>query len=114
MFHRKFFLKRYINEVYTFIKAARNLEKRSGSENEGFVKIAEKLDQLIQSKVSPSCRFCNRFCNSIGDSIIALEAQKNMLLDHTDFSFNHLCAHIGQPHHCHPSEISFLKKQMII
>ena len=45
----------------------------------------------------------------IGDAIIALDAPRDMQLEHTDHSFDHLCPPIGQPHRKHPSEQHIVK-----
>ena len=74
------------------------------AENKGFKKIADNLKEAIKDKLKFSCHFCEK----IGDSVIAIESQRDMQLDHTDYSFDHLCPIISQPHFKHPSETAFL------
>lgn len=45
--------------------------------------------------------------NTIGDAVIALEAGREMRLECTDYSFDHLCPLIEQPYYRHPSESRF-------
>jgi len=48
---------------------------------------------------------CRSQCKEkIGDAVIALNAPRQMRLEHTDNSFDYLCPPIEQPHHKHPSE----------
>ena len=65
-----------------------NLDRPKSRGNDGFVKITENLQRIIdtQGKVC-SCHTCER----IGDAVIALETPKNMQLEHTDYAFDHLC-----------------------
>ena len=44
---------------------------------------------------------CKR-CEKIGDAIIALDAPRDLRLEHTDSSFDYLCPSIKQPHYKHP------------
>jgi ADP-heptose:LPS heptosyltransferase len=46
---------------------------------------------------------CKR-CEKIGDAVIALNAPRNLRLEHTDSSFDYLCPSIKQPHCKHSSE----------
>ncbi|HLC26572.1 MAG TPA: hypothetical protein VJM80_07355, partial [bacterium] len=68
--------------------------------------IAENLNEILTKTVS-ACS-CKR-CESIGDAVIALDAPRNMQLEHTDKSFTHLCPPINQAHKQHPSENSIVK-----
>jgi len=48
-------------------------------------------------------------CEAIGDAVIALEAPKDMQLEHVDKPFDYLCPPINQPHRRHPSPDELLK-----
>ena len=102
---KKFLLKRNITELNKYINFSENLSSPKNKENRGFTKIAEKLKEIIEGKREPSCKICE----AIGDAVIALESPSDMVLDHTDFSFDHLCELIDKPHYKHLSEISFYK-----
>jgi hypothetical protein len=99
-----FFLKRYREQVEAFLKYADTLSNPGKSENKGFMNIVRQLKEA-QDEDDFSCRLCE----AIGDAVIALEAPRDMRLEHTDHSFDHLCPLLKQPHHKHPSEISVLK-----
>lgn len=96
-----FVFQRYQAEMKTYIERAATLPNRSIKENRGFAKIAEDLEEIL-SRTGQTCS-C-RDCQKIGDAIIALDARSDMQLEHTDYSFDHLCPPIGKPHRRHPSE----------
>lgn len=102
-----FLCKRYKSEVEKYIRHAQSLRNPNSTENVGFFKISDKLNQILQKNTTITCRVCE----AIGDAIIALEMPQNMLLEHTDYSFDHLCKLIDKPHNRHPSEISVVKRQ---
>lgn len=52
---------------------------------------------------------CKR-CEKIGDVVIALNAPRNLQLQHIDNSFDYLCPPIKQLHQKHPSENEILTK----
>lgn len=99
-----FFLERYNEQVKDFLKYADNLLNPDNSENKGFSRIAGRLKETQDEK-----DFSCRLCEAIGDTVIALEAPRDIRLEHTDHSFDHLCPIINQPHYKHPSEIAVLK-----
>ena len=75
-----------------------------GKQNDGFKKIVENLEEIL-AKGANACT-CKR-CEKIGDAIIALDTPRNLRLEHTDNSFNHLCPPLTQPHYQHPSQPAF-------
>jgi hypothetical protein len=102
-----FFLKRHREQIEAFLKYADMLPHPGKNENRGFLKIAKKL-RKAQHEEDFSCRLCE----AIGDAVIALEAPRDMQLEHTDHSFDHLCPLLVQPHRKHPSETAVLKGDM--
>lgn len=101
----EFVTKRFKTEVEAYIAAAEGLPKTNP--NNGFIGVCSKLKEVI-TKGTLACN-C-RCCGSIGDAVIALDAPRNMRLEHIDQSFNHLCPPINQPHQEHPSASALLKK----
>lgn len=99
-----FFLNRYQDQVKDFIKYADKLPNPGKTENKGFIKIISKLKET-QGEKDFSCHLCE----AIGDAVIVLESPRDIRLEHTDYSFDHLCPIINQPHYKHPSETSILK-----
>lgn len=69
------------------------------------MKIAEKLDAILREEVLPSCKQCE----AIGDAVISLEVPQGMCLEHSDYSFDHLCEVIEKPHFRHPSEKALIR-----
>ena len=95
---------KYRQEVDDYIKLAGSLPSRK--ETQGFVRIADKLaDVLAKGDQSCSCTVCG----AIGDAVIALDAPREMCLEHVDQSFDHLCPPINQTHRKHSSEVRVLK-----
>ena len=99
-----FILKRYQPQVEAYVKLAAKLPRDRA--NLGFISIADNPGQILK-KGAMACS-CKR-CEHIGDAVIALDAARNMRLEHTDNSFNHLCPSIGQPHQQHPSAVQVVK-----
>lgn len=97
---------RYKSTVKEIVYYASRLESPSRIENKGFIKISEKLYKVLHKNTSLSCRLCE----SIGDAVISLEAPRVMAIEHTDYSFDHLCQIIDKRHKRHPSESSYLKR----
>ena len=102
----KFITERHSADIKNFITQASLLSSKTSQENRGFVEITAQLNQIIEGSIKISCSLCSR----IGDAIIALEAPDNMQLEHTDYSFNHLCDFIGKSHKLHLSEYAFYYK----
>jgi hypothetical protein len=99
-----FLLNRYRLEVEAYIEQASQLPKNT--DTRGFIAVAENLREILERGATAcSCRRCER----IGDAVIALDAPRNMRLEHTDHSFNHLCPPINQPHQQHPSETQVVR-----
>jgi hypothetical protein len=96
----QFLLNEHLSEIESYVQYSESLAKNSDSR--GFIKIAENLKEVI-SQGSDACS-CKR-CERIGDAVIALDAPREMQLEHTDRSFDYLCPLIQQPHRKHPSEI---------
>ena len=103
----RFLCERYKSEIEGYVIYASSLSSPKSQENIGFTRISEKLNQILQKETTTSCRLCE----AIGDAVIALGTPQNMLLEHTDYSFDQLCELINKPHHRHPSEISVVKSQ---
>jgi hypothetical protein len=99
-----FLLNRYRADVEAYIDQATKLPNNTNTR--GFIAIAENLREILEKGgAACSCRRCER----IGDAVIALDAPRNMQLEHTDHSFNHLCPPIDQPHQQHPSETQVVR-----
>ncbi|GAK55350.1 hypothetical protein U27_02182 [Candidatus Vecturithrix granuli] len=101
-----FFLKRYPKQVEAFLEYAEAITNPGKKENKGFINIAHQLREA-QDEQDFSCRLCE----AIGDAVIALEAPRDMQLEHTDHSFDHLCPLLKQPYQKYPSEISIVKRK---
>lgn len=101
----EFFKCRFKSEVENFYKYSEGISNPTKSQNIGFIKIVKKLKKTVKKDVPVSCRVCG----AIGDAIIALESNRDMRLEHLDYSFDHLCEIIGQPHFRHPSENTLMK-----
>jgi hypothetical protein len=101
----QFLLDEHLGEIESYAQQSESFPKNSNSR--GFIKIAENLREiLIQGSDACSCKRCER----IGDAVIALDAPRDMQLEHTDHSFDYLCPLIQQPHRKHPSEIQVVGK----
>lgn len=95
----QFLLVQYRSEIEQLVQIASKLPKNSNTR--GFIKIVNNLkDILAQGAAACDCKRCVK----IGDAVIALNAPRNMQLEHTDNSFDYLCPAINQPHYKHPSE----------
>ncbi|MBP5974482.1 hypothetical protein HW132_17540 [Brasilonema sp. CT11] len=95
----QFLLVQYRDEISRLVQIASQLPKNSNTR--GFINIANNLKEILA--VGASACDCKR-CEKIGDAVIALDAPRNMRLEHTDNSFDYLCPTINQPHYKHPSE----------
>ncbi|MGG6269077.1 hypothetical protein ACQ4M3_32920 [Leptolyngbya sp. AN03gr2] len=92
-------------EATTYTQQKDSLPKNSQSR--GFIKIADALQQILEQGADVcSCKRCER----IGDAVIALDAPREMQLDHTDHSFDYLCPPLGQLHQKHPSEVEVITR----
>jgi hypothetical protein len=92
-------LVQYRAEIEQLIQIAAQLPKNSNTR--GFINIANNLKEILaQGATACDCKRCEK----IGDAVIALNAPRNMQLEHTDNSFDYLCPTINQPHYKHPSE----------
>ncbi|MBD2694152.1 hypothetical protein [Anabaena catenula] len=95
----QFLLVQYRAEIEQLIQIAAQLPKNSNTR--GFINIANNLKEILaQGATACDCKRCEK----IGDAVIALNAPRNMQLEHTDNSFDYLCPTINQPHYKHPSE----------
>ncbi|BAY42132.1 hypothetical protein NIES2111_65280 (plasmid) [Nostoc sp. NIES-2111] len=95
----QFLLVQYRSEIEQLVQIASQLPKNSNTR--GFIKVVNNLkDILAQGAAACDCKGCAK----IGDAVIALNAPRNMQLEHTDNSFDYLCPAINQPHYKHPSE----------
>jgi hypothetical protein len=102
----QFLLSEHLSEIESYVQYSETLAKNSNSR--GFIKIAENLKEIInQGSDACSCKRCER----IGDAVIALDAPRQMQLEHTDHSFDYLCPLIQQPHRKHPSEIQVVSNR---
>jgi hypothetical protein len=98
----KFLLVRHRGTLERYIELGKHLPR--GKQNEGFKAIAENLEEILTGG-SSACT-CKR-CEKIGDAVIALDTPRDLRLEHTDNSFNHLCPPLNQPHYHHPSQAGF-------
>jgi hypothetical protein len=99
----QFLLKDYRSVIELYLFNANQLPKNSYTR--GFLKIAESLGDILSSGSDAcSCKSCER----IGDVLIALDAPRNLRLEHTDYAFDYLCPPIQQPNYRHPSEMQIL------
>ncbi len=95
----QFLLVQYRSEIEQLVQIASQLPKNANTR--GFIKIVNNLKEILaQGAVACDCKRCVK----IGDAVIALNAPRNMQLEHTDNSFDYLCPAINQPHYKHPSE----------
>ena len=97
--------RRYSSEVKRFIEVAS--KTKSSPETRGFIDIADQLQHIL--KTGPDACSCTR-CAKIGDAVIALDAPRDMRLDHVDRSFNQLCELIDQPHKQYLSQAAAIKQ----
>jgi hypothetical protein len=95
----QFLLIQYRSEVEKIIETANNLPRNTNTR--GFLNIVKNLREILATGAA-ACD-CKR-CEKIGDVVIALNAPRNMQLEHTDISFDYLCPPINQPHYRHASE----------
>ena len=95
----QFILEQYRSEVEILVEIAKTLPRNTNTR--GFLNIVNNLQKILADGVT-ACD-CKR-CEKIGDAVIALNAPRNMQLEHTDISFDYLCPQINQPHFKHPSE----------
>lgn len=65
-----------------------------GREADGFRAQAKRVDKVLNGTASKTCQQCA----SMGDAVIALQAPRQMMLDHTDRSFDYLCPATKQQH----------------
>lgn len=100
----RFLLERQRKSVEAYTQQATRFPTKSGT-HKGFVKIADNLQEILE-KGGTVCS-CKR-CEKIGDAIIALDAPREMQLEHIDQSFNYLCPVIDQPHRLHPPETQII------
>jgi hypothetical protein len=92
------------SEVDEYTKIAADLA--SNQHTRGFKGVVDKLSKASEKGGKG---FTCSICAGIGDAVIALDAPRNMRLEHTDNSFDYLCPPINQPHQKHPSESSFIE-----
>lgn len=102
-----FLLKRFKTEVQIYVNNSVK-EVKNNKTNSGFKKIGKNLSKILEE--GPAACSC-KMCEKIGDAVIALDAPRDMRLEHIDNSFDFLCPPINQPHQKHPSEISISKNK---
>ncbi|MBI4324085.1 MAG: hypothetical protein HY674_02355 [Chloroflexi bacterium] len=102
-----FFVRRFRKEVDGYVTLANTLPENTGSR--GFLNIAKNLREILGDGAS-ACS-CKR-CEAIGGSVIALDAPREMRVEHIDQSFNHLCPPLRQAHYAHPSEAAMAKSKV--
>ncbi len=93
-----FLLRDNRNQVATYRDNAAEVPKNRGGK--GFSRIGENLSKIL-TKGADACT-CG-MCGAIGDAVIALDAPREARLETTDYSFDHLCPPISQPHRRHRS-----------
>jgi hypothetical protein len=102
------FLVEYASEIERIVQIASKLPKNTNTR--GFISIANNLKEILAT--GADAFNCKR-CEKIGDVVIALDAPRDMQLDHTDNSFDYLCPTINQPHYKHPSENQIVMNVLI-
>jgi hypothetical protein len=104
-----FLLVKYRSEVEQLVEIASQLPRNTNTR--GFLNIAKNLKEiLVVGAIACDCKCCEK----IGDVVIALNAPRNLRLEHTDNSFDYLCSPIKQPHYKHPSENQVVMNPLII
>ncbi|MBW4618894.1 MAG: hypothetical protein KME17_05990 [Cyanosarcina radialis HA8281-LM2] len=99
----RFLLEDHRDRVEQYIDRATRLPKNDNTR--GFIGIVNNLKEIVERGATAcSCKRCER----IGDAVIALDAPRDMQLEHTDNSFDYLCYSIDQPHRKHPSETQII------
>ena len=102
-----FFIKRHKKSVEGYIQRASKID--AAKENDGFKKVADTLSEILKS----GGKICScKVCGSVGDAIITLNADREMILHHTDQSFDHLCPPVSQPHQKHASETAIVSQSV--
>lgn len=99
-----FFLDRYRQTVAEMFQYHEKLQSKSSKANRGFSKLVERLKNTIESGQDFSCSLCE----AVGDIVIAFETSRHMILQHIDFSFDHICTVAKQPHQKHSSEQAYI------
>lgn len=99
-----FLLNRYKSTVDHYIDLAACVPENK--DTKGFLSVARNLKDAVDSG-GKACT-CSK-CEAYGDAIIALDAPRNMQLEHTDRSFDLLCPAIPQKHRKLRSEVDVLK-----
>lgn len=102
-----FFLTKFNSQMMAYIENSKNIKNPSKPENKGFLMICEKFKKMLEK--GPSIFTC-KFCEGIGDAVIALDALRNIRLECVDHAFDHLCPPISQPYFKHPSQTKLFKK----
>jgi hypothetical protein len=92
--------------VQGFIALAAEV-KKTGTES--FRAFEPRLSRLLEGREKNST--CDH-CGAIGDAVIALQAPREMRLDHTDSSFNCLGQVTGQAHQKLDAPITFNRKRL--
>ena len=96
-----FLLNRHESNIRKYLDEALNPKLKSNAS--GYIKLTKILEHVThEGQKSCSCKQCEK----IGDAIIALDADRQMQLEHTDTMYNFLCPPISQPHFHHPSELA--------
>ena len=100
----EFLINRNTAQLRSYVQTAAALPNNQA--NRGFKNIAKNLNEILQKgPVACTCKMCEK----IGDVIIALETPRNMRLEHTDNSFNHLSPPLELNHKQHPSELKVVQ-----
>jgi hypothetical protein len=100
----RFLLEDHRTSIETYVQQAAQVQR--SKENKGFVEIAANLQRILEGGAKNcSCAKCGK----IGDAVIALDTPRTMQLEHSDLSFDYLCAFIKQPHRLHPSENQIIR-----
>lgn len=94
----------YASEVDGYVANAEMSVEGGGRQSGGFTKIVAALARLKKERSPRECTCAS--CAKIGDAVIALDTPRDMVLAHTDHSFDYLCPPIAQPHVKQPPESS--------
>ena len=91
-----FIYEKHKNDIQKLIENAEKV-KNSGN-REGFDKIIRSLNKLSSKKITCSG------CSKLGDAVISILVDNDMILEHTDYSFTYLCTILNKRHNLHPND----------
>lgn len=94
----------YRKEIHEIVEKADDVSGSHSRNKDGFNKIVEKLKELSEKKNGITCAFCA----NLGDVVISLLSDPEWTLEHTDYSFDHLCEILNKKHRRHPNDTKII------